>query len=410
MLRLTISMIAAVAAAAAAGLLLPGAAPFLAQTPPAVLGAIAAIATLLVIDLSTRSLHDGRTDSQIRRLIAKSEALELELAALRAGAVSIGQSGSQVEPLSSIPQPLTATGLAAAPAMPRSNQTPVKSKQPENTVESKRALRQRTASAQEAGRIVPDAPRMTPAIDETLLDSVREALRADRIALHVQPIVDLSDRRTRFYECFSRLRTATGTLLTPQTYLPVVEAEGLTAAIDNMLLLRCVQLVRSAQRQDRPITFFCNISGQSLVDRVFFADFLEFASDNALLSNHLVFEIDHDTLENLPQDASRDLRSLADLGYRFAIDNANLANIDAALLTDHRVAFVKARVTSLAEHASRDRHLIDLERPLLLSGAELIATHIERDSHLSVLASLPVNFGQGFLFGEPAPIESLRRD
>lgn len=406
MLRLTISMIAAIAAAAAAGLLLPGAAPFLAQTPPAILGAIAAIATLLVIDLSTRSLHDGRTNSQIRRLIAKSDALELELAALRAGALPIGQAGRS----GAISQPLTATGSTAPPASQQAGPAPARVSPAEITAGSKPAQRPRTASAQEAARIVPQAPRMTPAIDEGLLDSVREALRADRIALHVQPIVDLSDRRTQFYECFSRLRTATGALLTPQTYLPVVEAEGLTAAIDNMLLLRCVQLVRSAQRQDRPITFFCNISGQSLVDRVFFADFLEFASDNALLSDHLVFEIDHDTLENLPEEASRDLRSLADLGYRFAIDNADLANIDAALLTDHRVAFVKARVTDLAEHASRDRHLIDLERPLLLSGAELIATHIERDSHMSALASLPVNFGQGFLFGEPAPIESLRRD
>ncbi|MEZ5670453.1 MAG: EAL domain-containing protein, partial [Alphaproteobacteria bacterium] len=243
-----------------------------------------------------------------------------------------------------------------------------------------------------------------------LLESVREALRNDQIALHVQPIVDMADRQPLFFECFSRLRTADGRLLTPQTYLPVVEAEGLTAAIDNMLLLRCVQLVRSAQRRDRPVTYFCNISGRSLDDRVFFADFLDFASDNALLSSHLVFEIDHRTLAGLTPEATRDLRALADLGYRFALDNADLAHVDAALLTDHRIAFVKARIGNLAERAGHDRHLIDLERPLLLAGAELIATHIERESHCTTLANLPVRFGQGFLFGEPAPIESLRRD
>jgi cyclic-di-GMP phosphodiesterase, flagellum assembly factor TipF len=177
-----------------------------------------------------------------------------------------------------------------------------------------------------------------------------------------------------------------------------------------MLLLRCVQLVRNAQRRDRPATYFCAISGQSLADRVFFSDFLDFASDNALVSDHLVFEIDHRTLAGLPPEAKRDLRTLGDLGYRFAVANADLATIDAALLTDHRVAFVEASVADLAERATHDRHLIDLERPLLLAGAELVATHVERDSHLGVLANLPVSFGQGALLGEPAPIETLRID
>lgn len=381
MFRLLILAFAAVAAAAAAGHLLPGAAPFLADTPPAVVGALAALATLVVADLSMRVLTDGRTASQLRRLAAKSEALELELATLRAG------------------------GLAAAAAQLTAAVTPTPPP----------AAPGETPPPAVAPRIVippaGTAPRRgEPAGDASLRESVREALRADRIALHVQPIVDLSDRRPRFHVCTPYLRTAGGALLSPQLYQPIVEEDGLTVAIDNMLLLRCVQLVRNAQRRDRPATYFCALSGQSLADRVFFSDFLDFASDNALVSEHLVFEIDHRTLAGLPPEAKQDLRRLADLGYRFAITNADLDAIDAGLLTDHRIAFVEARVADIAERATRDRHLIDLERPLLLAGAELIATRIERDSHLAALAALPVSLGQGPLIGEPAPIESLRAD
>ncbi|MGF1626704.1 MAG: EAL domain-containing protein [Alphaproteobacteria bacterium] len=398
MLRLLSLTIAALAAAAAAGQFLPDAAPVLADTPPAILGAIAALATLLVADLSLRTLDDGRTESRLRRLAAKSEALELELAAMRAGA-PIATSPAQEAPAAFERLAQPTQGEVASPRRfalePAPDQDPAA---PAGTAP--------TPAAPPA--MAPPGPRSGS--DESLREAVREALRGDRIALHVQPIVDLSDRRARFQQCTSYLRTPTGTLLSPQVYKPIVEAEGLTAAIDNMLLLRCVQLVRNAQRRDRSVTYFCSISGQSLSDRVFFADFLDFASDNALLSDHLVFEIDHKTLASLPADAGRDLRTLADLGYRFAIANADLSTIDAGLLTDHRVAFVKARVSDLAERATRDRHLIDLERPLLLAGADLIATHVERDTHLSALANLPVSFGQGGLFGEPAPIESLRID
>ena len=395
MLRMLILMIAAIGVAALAGWLLPTAAPFLAQTPPAVLGAIAAIATLLVADLSTRTLHDDRTRSQIRRLAAKSTALELELAALRGG----------------VPVPTRAADPQTTPAYDLSRRAPLSIPPPEAATDPRpRPPRDDPNSGPVTGPLKRLGSATKPSVDDDLLALVREALRNDQIALHVQPIVDLADRQTLYYECFSRLRTADGTLLTPRTYLPVVESEGLTAAIDNMLLLRCVQLVKGAQRRDRPVTFFCNISGHSLADRVFFADFLDFASDNALLSGHLVFEIDHRTLATLPPDATRDLRALADLGYRFAVDNADLTAVDAALLTDHRVAFVKTRITDLAEHASSDRHLTDLERPLLLAGADLIATHIERETHAVSLANLPVKFGQGYLFGEPVPIETLRQD
>ena len=403
MLRLLTLIIAAVAAAAAAGQFLPGTAPFLDGTPPVMLGAIVAISTMLLIDLSSRALTDGRTESQIRRLIAKSEALELELAAMRAGApLSDHHARPDETPLpAQAGAPSDSRPVEPAAAMPNPTAAAPEPRGP------KRSLR--ALDLHIDPEPVPQDSTGTQPIDQTLRDSVREALRADRISLHVQPIVDMSDRMPRAYECISLLRTATGNLMTPQTYMPAVEAEGLTAAIDNMLLLRCVQVVRNAQRNETPLRFFCKIASQSLQDRVFFADFLDFASDNALLSDHLVFQIDHQTLATLPPDARGDLQALANLGYRFALDNANLDAIDAALLTDHRVAYVKSRLADLSERATRDRHLIDLERPLLLAGSELIATQVDRESHLSVVANLPVPFGQGLLFGESAPIETLRQ-
>lgn len=401
MLRLLILIIAAVAAAAAAGQFLPGTASFLDGTSPVMLGAIVAIATMLLIDLSSRALTDGRTESQIRRLIAKSEALELELAAMRAGVrvhpqpAHAPEMPARTEPHTSTPQ--TASAVAAPSPAPDAPET-----------HSPRPLL-RDLDLTDDAKPERQPQARAASVDQALRDSVREALRADRISLHVQPIVDMSDRMPRAYECISLLRTATGNLMTPQTYMPAVEAEGLTAAIDNMLLLRCVQVVRNAQRNETPLRFFCKIASQSLQDRVFFADFLDFASDNALLSDHLIFQIDHQTLATLPPDARGDLQALANLGYRFALDNANLDTIDAALLTDHRVAYVKSRVADLSERATRDRHLIDLERPLLLAGSELIATQIDRESHLSVVGNLPVPLGQGLLFGDSAPIETLRQ-
>src|SRR6185312_12653912 len=43
-----------------------------------------------------------------------------------------------------------------------------------------------------------------------LLEEVREALAANRVDLYLQPVVSLPQRRTVFYESFSRLRDESG--------------------------------------------------------------------------------------------------------------------------------------------------------------------------------------------------------
>jgi cyclic-di-GMP phosphodiesterase TipF (flagellum assembly factor) len=124
-----------------------------------------------------------------------------------------------------------------------------------------------------------------------LLDTVRDALADNRVDLYLQPIVSLPQRRTVFYESFSRLRDETGRVMMPAEYLSVAEPEGLVAAIDNLLLFRCVQIVRRLARQDRKVGIFCNISLASLSDEGFFPQFLEFLSANKDLAGALIFEL-----------------------------------------------------------------------------------------------------------------------
>ena len=89
----------------------------------------------------------------------------------------------------------------------------------------------------------------------------------------LQPVVSLPQRKLNFLECFSRVRTENADLL-PQRYLGIAERKGLISAIDNMLLFRCVQLVRKNRRGHRGLGFFCNISTYFLADEDFFREFI----------------------------------------------------------------------------------------------------------------------------------------
>ncbi|HSV02956.1 MAG TPA: EAL domain-containing protein, partial [Phenylobacterium sp.] len=89
-------------------------------------------------------------------------------------------------------------------------------------------------SAPAFGHPTGEAPRPSGALFET----VRAALTENRVDLYLQPILALPQRRTVFYESFSRLRDESGRVLMPAEYLAVAEPAGLVTAIDNLLLFR----------------------------------------------------------------------------------------------------------------------------------------------------------------------------
>lgn len=285
-----------------------------------------------------------------------------------------------------------------------------------------------------------------PYDDAQVLDIIHEALRSDRVEMFLQPIISLPQRKPRFYECFTRIRAADGTMVLPEQYIPIAEREGLIAAIDNLLLFRCVQLVRKAQSQRHDVGFFCNISIHTLQDRAFFKEFIAFMIANSELSHNLIFEFSQADFDSLWLDIEPDLERLAQLGFVFSMDRVTDLDFDYNILTQRHVKFVKADIESLLsirwpETAAADhpepapaRQMVEavvngevpvdgkaaaraalpplapappavdlegLRRELDRANIDLIVAKVERESDLIEILEFRVDYGQGFLFGEP---------
>ena len=119
---------------------------------------------------------------------------------------------------------------------------------------------------------------------------IKDAVEANRIDLYLQPIVTLPQRKVRFYEAMSRLRTDQGEVVLAADYLGFAEAGGLMPQIDNLLLFRCVQVLRRLLLKNREVGLFCNVSSTTLTDAAVFPQFLEFIEANRALTSSLVFE------------------------------------------------------------------------------------------------------------------------
>lgn len=249
-----------------------------------------------------------------------------------------------------------------------------------------------------------------------LLDTVREALAENRVDLYLQPVVSLPQRRTVFYESFSRLRDADGRVLMPAEYLRVAEPEGLVSAIDNLLLFRCVQIVRRLAKTDRRVGIFCNISLGSLGDEVFFPQFLEFLSQNRDLAGALIFELGQAAYGERGSLEARNMAKLADLGFRFSLDKVTDLDLDFADLGRADVHFLKIGadviLDQLVEVDGRmalrslpDVQAADYAALTRRYGVELIAEKVESERQVVDILELEIGYGQGHLFGEPRAIK-----
>jgi len=238
---------------------------------------------------------------------------------------------------------------------------------------------------------------------------IAEATEASRVDLYLQPIVSLPQRKVRFYEAVGRLRTEDGEVLAPEDFLPFAEAGGLMPKIDNLILFRCVQVVRRLASKSRDIGVFCDISGSTLNDPEFFPQLSDFMAANRALAPSLVLEFAQSTMRAMGPIETESLAALADLGFRFSLDRLNDLRIEPRELAERSFRFVKAPAPLLLNRVGTqgsDIHPADFSDLLGRFGIDLIADKIESETMVVDLLDYDVRFGQGLLFSPPRPVRT----
>jgi cyclic-di-GMP phosphodiesterase TipF (flagellum assembly factor) len=376
--------------------------PWLDQTLAFGLGAAVLLGCGLLHEVYARTGRDIDLRRRLALLADRARAQEEELTALRreAAALRAAQEGlsesAQANHIGQTVEEVMAEVKVLKSLIPRFVSAEAGAPQGDHTLRHGRPA----AGGATSGHLPPGF--MPPVADnlerEEVLDIVRAALRDDRIDLVLQPIVSLPQRRRRFYECFSRLRTGDGAMILPEQYITLAERAGLITAIDNMLLFRCIQLVRKIHNRNEDVDFFCNISPHTLVDVDFFTDFVAFLEGNQELAPHLVFEFAQDDFARWSKVGAGLLDRLANLGCRFSLDQVRDLKFDPAELAARHVRFLKVEGSLLLNEMEDS---VGMLRALRRHQIDLIVEKVEDEERLLEILDYDIDFGQGFLFGEP---------
>ncbi|MBI4275404.1 MAG: EAL domain-containing protein [Rhizobiales bacterium] len=262
-----------------------------------------------------------------------------------------------------------------------------------------------------AAPALPETPAAGPfkGLDrDAIVAILRAAIDANRVDLYLQPIVTLPQRKVRFYEALTRLRTEDGTLLLPEDYLAHAEVAGLLPKIDNLLLFRSVQVLRRLHVKNRDVGLFCNIAIQTLNDTEIFPQVLQFLEANRVLATSLVLEFTHDVWRSMGLIEAEGLESIAGYGFRFAMDRVIDLRLEPRDLSERGIRYIKVPQALLTGQpgAGSDIHAADLSDLLGRFGISLIAGQVEKEATVVDLLDYDVRFAQGLLFSPPRPVRA----
>ncbi|MGH6827979.1 MAG: EAL domain-containing protein [Rhizomicrobium sp.] len=245
-----------------------------------------------------------------------------------------------------------------------------------------------------------------------LLETIRSSLEENRVDLYLQPIVSLPQRKLRYYEALSRLRAEDGQVIMPAQYMKVAGPAGLMSVVDNLLLFRCVQVVRRLTQKSRGLGIFCNISAETLKDAEFFPQFLDYMQANRDLSGQIVFEFSQTAVSGAGIQGEMNLARLSGLGFALSMDHVESLVLDYVKLKAMGFRHLKVPAAMLTGGMNRTGSEIaaeDFKTLLGRHGLNLIAERVEEEHTVVQLLEYGVDYAQGFLLGEPRALREESR-
>lgn len=234
----------------------------------------------------------------------------------------------------------------------------------------------------------------------TRAEGIGKAIAEARFRLEYQPIVRLSDRALHHYEALLR---PTGGLPRADEFVSLAEAAGLSEELD-------LAVIRMALRDSGGrLPVAVNVSGLSVQSPAFRERLLAFLGREP---RGLLIEITETADIEHEAEALAFVQAMQGRGVPVCIDDFGAGSAAFRHLRRLKPDYVKIDGSYVAAATRQERERAFVASMAELSraaGAKVAAERIETEEEAELMASLGVEFGQGWLFGRSSPLPGATR-
>jgi len=240
-----------------------------------------------------------------------------------------------------------------------------------------------------------------------LESGLRHAIEREELRVHYQPIVSFDGGRVTHLEALARWDRPNAGIVMPDEFIGIAEETGLIVAVGEWILHRVVADCSAWQDVAPGVGASVNVSARQLTTGDFRAAVRTALDETGLDPRLLTLEITESVLLDDTARNLAEIRELRSLGVRLALDDFGTGfssltylrrlPIDALKIDE---SFVSSIDTETGDTVLL-RTIVELGRAYEL---DVVAEGIDSPSKLEALRAMGCRYGQGYLFGRPAPV------
>ncbi len=254
------------------------------------------------------------------------------------------------------------------------------------------------------------APEMESALQEkrSLELDLREAIIAEALDLHYQPIVDLTTGRVSACEALLRWSHPGRGPISPASFIPVAEETGLIIPLGEWVLR---QACREAVHWPPDVKVAVNLSPIQFRDPGLVFTVFAALSHSGLPPQRLELEITERVLLEESESTLRAMEQLKELGVSISLDDFGTGYSSLNYL--RRYPFDKIKIDqSFIRDVGEQTQAPPIIRAVASLGAGLnklvVAEGIETKDQMKMVRNQGCDLGQGYFFGKAMASEAIR--
>jgi EAL domain-containing protein (putative c-di-GMP-specific phosphodiesterase class I) len=238
---------------------------------------------------------------------------------------------------------------------------------------------------------------------EDSIKIIRSALESNNLDLFMRPITDNRIREVKFFEAYNYLHTHNSTYIPPDKFIPLARKNGMGIAVDRLMIVRSIQILRHITQSINDASIFCNISVSSIVDDAFGIELKDLLQEKSNVANHLIFEFPHQQLEQLDSMSIEKMQYFTNIGIRFSVDNIHGVLPDLLELAQIGISFIKLKPDDFSKGIyCNNIHLqgVNIKKSCQRAGILLCIAGINTHEDLLCAVENQADLLQGDLLGE----------
>ena len=245
------------------------------------------------------------------------------------------------------------------------------------------------------------------------LQEVNYALRNNQFVLYAQPIVDLHNGNSvDYFEILARWKHPEKGILPPSEFLPIIELEQESmVTLDNYVITSIIHMLLDRLENGLPLVkLSANLTPETIVSEAFLSTMEYIQHLPEQIRKSLCVEVVECYVKDGDDRIVRRINDLKNMGVTIALDDFGTGYSNIARLSSLSLDVIKidrSFINTLRRGEAENNILSSIFQFGSLFDRKVVSEGIENEVQLKMLLKLGCNYGQGYLFSKPQPIEDI---